>query len=267
MSTVLFDMDCTLTPARKKIETNMIRVLSRLLNLTKVGIVTGSGFNYIEDQLGSMWDSINCPNLNNLTLYPCNGTKHYEWNGMKWVQKSDNNMMYHVGLGAFQELLRNVVKLQLKAMTNEELLGESLVFGHFTSNSGSLLNWCMIGRDATEKDRKIFEAIDEEKCVRTILKSELDFLLEASGSTRGKFTTALGGKTSVDIYPIGWNKTFTLKNFYKGQDVYFIGDNCVKGGNDHEIYEEVLQNGLGAFQTSGPEETIKLIEEHIIPNL
>src|SRR6056300_923543 len=98
MSTVLFDMDCTLTPARKKIETNMIKVLSRLLNLTKVGIVTGSGFNYIEDQLGPVWDSINCPNLNNLTLYPCNGTKHYEWNGLKWIQHSDNSMLYHVGI-------------------------------------------------------------------------------------------------------------------------------------------------------------------------
>lgn len=267
MSVVLFDMDCTLTPARKKIDSKMIRVLSRLLNLTKVGIVTGSGYQYIQEQLSPLWDSINPPRLENLTLYPCNGTKHYEWNGQKWVQKSDNNMMYHVGISAFQELLKNVVKLQLKAMTCEELLGDSLVFGHFTSNRGSLLNWCMIGRDAIDRDRKIFEAIDEEKCVRTILKSDLDFALESSDTTRGKFTTALGGKTSIDIYPVGWNKTFTLHNFYKDQKVYFVGDNCEKGGNDHEIYEEVNQNGNGAFQTSGPNETIIIIEEKIIPNL
>lgn len=267
MSTVLFDMDCTLTPARKKIETNMIKVLSRLLNLTKVGIVTGSGFNYIEDQLGPIWDSINCPNLNNLTLYPCNGTKHYEWNDFKWVQMSDNSMMYHVGMSAFQSLMKHVVRLQNKAMTCEELLSDSMFFGHFTSNRGSLLNWCMIGRDAADRDRKIFEAIDEVKCVRTILKADLDFALQNSDITRDKFTTALGGKTSIDIYPVGWNKTFTLNNFYKDRQVYFIGDNCNKGGNDHEIYQDVLQNGLGAFQTSGPDETIKLIEEHIIPNL
>ena len=267
MSLVLFDMDCTLTPARQKIESKMVKILSRLLNLTKVGIVTGSGYQYIEEQLSPLWDSINPPRLENLTLYPCNGTKHYEWNGLKWIQHSDNSMIYHVGISAFQSMMKHVVRLQNKAMTCEELLSDSMFFGHFTSNRGSLLNWCMIGRDATEKDRKIFEAIDEEKCVRKILKADLDFALQNSDITRGKFTTALGGKTSIDIYPVGWNKTFVLKNFCKDQDVYFVGDNCESGGNDHEIYTEVSQYGLGAFQTTGPDETIKIIEEHIIPNL
>ena len=33
---------------------------------------------------------------------------------------------------------------------------------------------------------------------------------------------ALGGETSFDIYPIGWDKTYAMKHF-KGYKIYFIG--------------------------------------------
>ena len=49
---------------------------------------------------------------------------------------------------------------------------------------------------------------------------------------------ALGGQTSLDIFPSGWNKTFALQHFI-GRDVWFVGDRCEEGGNDHAIYNAV----------------------------
>ena len=37
-----------------------------------------------------------------------------------------------------------------------------------------------------------------------------------------ELTVALGGSTSFDIYPDGWNKTYGLKH-YKDKRVFFVG--------------------------------------------
>ena len=46
---VLFDMDGTLTPARKKISKRMVNAIIDLLMYTEVGIVTGSGLDYLKE--------------------------------------------------------------------------------------------------------------------------------------------------------------------------------------------------------------------------
>jgi len=48
---VLFDMDGTLTKPRKEIEPDMIRTLRSLEKEYEIGIVTGSDFEYIKQQI------------------------------------------------------------------------------------------------------------------------------------------------------------------------------------------------------------------------
>ena len=74
-------------------------------------------------------------------------------------------------------------------------------------------------------------------------------------------TVALGGSTSFDIYPLGWNKTYGLKH-YPDEEVYFIGDKCTKGGNDWHIYE-ALQSEKRSWSTTGPKDTIKIVNNLI----
>ena len=47
-----FDMDGTLTEARKKISDEMIVAINDLSKYCHIGIVTGSGFSYVEEQAG-----------------------------------------------------------------------------------------------------------------------------------------------------------------------------------------------------------------------
>ena len=76
---------------------------------------------------------------------------------------------------------------------------------------------------------------------------------------------AFGGNTSIDIYPKGWNKTYAL-NHLKGKDVWFVGDNCKDDGNDKALYDK-LSHLNRSYETTGPQETIRLITEENIPYL
>lgn len=80
----------------------------------------------------------------------------------------------------------------------------------------------------------------------------------------------IGGATSFDIYPHGWDKTFPMNgNSVKSgmsvyDEVYFAGDKCQPGGNDYELYQYVKNiNEENVFETKGPEQTIQFIN-HLI---
>ena len=74
----------------------------------------------------------------------------------------------------------------------------------------------------------------------------------------------MGGDTSFDIYPTGWDKTYALK-YFENRTCWFVGDRCSPGGNDYEIYE-LLKKSNRAFQTSNPIQTGWIIREEIIPH-
>ena len=50
-SLVLFDVDGTLTESRQMISKDMIEALRELSHTTEIGLLTGSGLEYIKEQL------------------------------------------------------------------------------------------------------------------------------------------------------------------------------------------------------------------------
>ena len=82
-----------------------------------------------------------------------------------------------------------------------------------------------------------------------------------------EITVKLGGNTSFDIYPVGWDKTFALSHFNPSEwDFWFVGDRCGIDGNDYEIFTR-LKNSGQAFETSSPAETVDIIDFHILRDL
>ena len=55
---VLFDVDGTLTDAREPISVKMLKALRELCKHTEIGFLTGSGLEYIKEQL---WPALNDP--------------------------------------------------------------------------------------------------------------------------------------------------------------------------------------------------------------
>ena len=50
-------------------------------------------------------------------------------------------------------------------------------------------------------------------------------------------TFSIGGQISFDIFPTGWDKTFSLRFLEEFDEIHFFGDKTYKGGNDYEIFE------------------------------
>ena len=124
-----------------------------------------------------------------------------------------------------------------------------------------MINWCPSGRKMSQADREKFIEIDKNfgpETLRENFKRRLETKLKLE-NLQDKITCSLGGDTSFDIYPAGWDKTYALK-FFKDSDVWFIGDRCDEGGNDKALYD-VLKNKNRSFKTTGPEKTKEIIQE------
>jgi phosphomannomutase len=134
--------------------------------------------------------------------------------------------------------------------------------GNFISYRGSMLNWCMIGRDATYQERDLFTEFDVKLGIRSKLSEAFTKNLEEF-DIKGIDHT-IGGNTSIDIYPTGWDKRYALKHVLEYDTVYFVGDKCKKGGNDYALYN-ALEKGV-RFTTSGPATTEEIVAEKILPN-
>lgn len=250
---VLFDMDGTLTPARKKIEWDMVVSLRELSKYAEIGIVTGSDLNYLREQCSMMWREINSCNPHKITLLPCNGTKRLTWckKTKDFITVNTVGMKEEVGDVVYRKLIENLIKAQDYFITYTK--PACPLSGTFLSYRGSLLNYCPIGRDATDSDREIFCQLDDQNLIRCRL---IDRLKAAIPDIIDNFEIRLGGETSIDIFPKGWNKTYALK-YYGNHDVYFVGDRCEAGGNDHDIYLAVKRgNNYKTINTTNTKEII-----------
>lgn len=238
---ILMDMDGTITPARKPIEQNMIDKLEEVLEAGHtIGVVSGSSYEYILEQLQA-WPSIW---HRNVFLMPCNGTQCYHMTQEEY--KLD--MRSHVGDKAFKGLL--------SVLFNEMALLETAAFpftGDHVSYRGSTLNFCPVGRNANDTERQQFKSWDALTQYRQTTAEKL------SGSPLSSiFKFKLGGHTSIDIYPIGWDKSYAFRHFKNSDRIYFIGDRTDPMGNDFEGFKHAGQYG---FSTSGPDQTIHILTE------
>ena len=55
----------------------------------------------------------------------------------------------------------------------------------------------------------------------------------------------VAGETGLDIMPIGKGKQQIINDFDKSDNIIFVGDKTMEGGNDYDISEAVkkLENG------------------------
>ena len=116
-----------------------------------------------------------------------------------------------------------------------------------------MLNWSPMGRNGSKDTRKIFESHDKENSYRLNVIEDLERYIK---SQRIKVVVKLGGDTSFDIYPLGWDKTYCLRHLDVGvDDICFFGDRCFPGGNDYELYRAAAE----AHHVKGPQETLKIV--------
>jgi phosphomannomutase len=274
---VLLDMDGTLTPPRGAMEDEVAQALTELHHLSDIAIVSGSSLEYMLEQCDGRLSSYSL--TKHIKMLPCNGTQVYSQQGHDnlWIKEYAVNMEKRLGRVGYRRLISSILKAQsvfLEFIESEDI--NLIISGNFISYRGSTVNWSMIGRDNIklfvsnsslwgdgERLRRLL--FSSNKRNRSIRMACIDFLKDIlPDDLESELDFALGGQTSIDIYPKGWDKTYALGH-YPDHKSWFVGDKCEPGENDYHIYKEVSKSGR-AFKTSGPEETIEIIDV-IIKNL
>jgi len=254
----LFDMDGTLTPPRQPMPMNIEILLGKIQNAGhEVGIITGSDMDYVKQQCSNLFD-MSLIKTEDIHFLPCNGTKYIR-NERTIYSK---NMKTEMGTDQWRLLMTHLLSLQNQLCY--EITSAFPLTGHFFNYRESMLNWCPIGRNASIEDRKIWEEIDKDGKIR---KPLLEKIREFISPLQMDLSVKLGGDTSFDIYPLGWDKTYPLvetEYFNDYEKIYFIGDRCERNGNDYEIYEYYRTI---SHKTTGVEHTCEIVNNILYSNV
>jgi len=254
---VLFDMDGTLTEPRMPFQKKLLGPLRKLSANAEIGILTGSDFDYLHQQMNLI---IRFSELRFVThLLPCNGTKHYYPPRLPddvYKLIHEMNMETFLGKNCYKQLI------MLLSSGQEEMCHYDFpLTGHFISCRGSMVNWSPVGRNATTEQRQQFIECDLSYSPslreREINKLKYRINLRCAKNV----TVKLGGETSFDIYPTGWDKTYALRHFPE-HICWFVGDRCGPNGNDKEIYDLLSQENR-AYCTKDPDNTVEIIQDII----
>merc|ERR1712032_490845 len=141
-----------------------------------------------------------------------------------------------------------IVNWVLRYLSDVELPIKRGTFFEFRSG---MFNISPIGRNCSRKERNEFEKFDFENGTR---KQMVEAMKEEFKDLN--LTFSIGGQISFDVFPQGWDKTYSLR-FLPESDydvIHFFGDKTFAGGNDHEIFEH--PRTIGHTVTS-PDDTME----------
>lgn len=202
----IFDVDGTLTPSRKAIDPRFGQWFLRFCATNDVYTVSGSDYGKTVEQLG---------------VDLCHAVKRvYSCSGNECRQAGKLCYANTWSMPASLELL---LQGWLAASSFASKTGV-----HIEPRSGSV-NFSVVGRNATDQDRKAYIAWDAANRERESIAHHIN-------SVYDNITAVIGGETGIDIYPTGWDKSQILADFdQRAQTLHFFGDSIYAGGNDHEI--------------------------------
>lgn len=244
----LFDVDETLTPARRPASPEMLALLAALRQKCTIGFVGGSNLIKQEEQLGqpagvpvvTLFDY--CFSENGLTAYKL-GQELPANSFIKWIGEDKWKEFANFCLHYIADLDIPVKR------------------GTFIEFRNGMVNISPVGRNASNQERHDFEAYDKQAKVRETMVATL----------REKFghlglTFSIGGQISFDVFPTGWDKTYCLRHLEedakKGgieyKNIHFFGDKTNPGGNDYEIFTDPRTIG---HAVDGPADTMRIVKE------
>ena len=239
----LFDVDGTLTPARKPMLPDMIDWLKKVMDTgVEVGVVSGSDYAKICEQLGKdVVDKMQYAFFEN------------GWVFMKYGEIVKTTSVEEK-LGA--DKLKTLINYWLHYIADLDI---PIKRGTFVEYRTGLLNVSPIGRNCSYDERVEFFEQDKESGVRTTMKKALEEEFKDYD-----ITISIGGQISMDIFPTGWDKRFCLQ-YLEGDfgKIHFYGDRTSEGGNDHEIYEDERTIG---HSVTGPDDTINQLTQEFLNN-
>jgi len=202
MTIFLFDVDGTLTDARKPIDPDFKEFMFEFMNQHHCVIVTGSDRPKTVEQIGL--------ELTNTfhKVYHCSGNHVFI-----------GNQEHHKNTWTLTEEQYKFLEQELDRFNYPEMTGN-----HIEQRTGTA-NFSICGRNADWEQRSRYAEWEKHNKAR-------EQVALAFNERFDDVVAQVAGETSVDIFPVGCDKGQVL-NDYKDSQTIFFGDNCFPGGNDH----------------------------------
>jgi len=232
MKKYIFDVDGTLTPSRKQIDGKFWAFFLQFCCRNDVYLVTGSDREKTLEQLGLDI----CYRAKR--VYNCSGSDAYERDVN--VYRDDWTLPKEV----------------------ERFLEDELAYSCFPIRNGLHIehrpggvNFSILGRGKDPSDgRGEYVKWDKERMERQDIADRLR-------NAFPNLSVALGGQTGIDIGPIGSDKSQILRDFSEDDELYFYGDRCEEGGNDHSLAKAVEKRGGMSYNVDTFKDTWKLLSK------
>ena len=213
----IFDVDGTLTPSRQKMDEDFSRFFLHFCTMNSVYLVTGSDREKTLEQVGSLIYKT-CKRV-----YNCSGSDVYV--GSRNVYRDTWTLPI-------------LARQFLKQCVEEEDF--NIRTGNHIEERPGMINYSLVGRNATMRDRKAFVDWEASNGSRRRTADAFNIMFPELQAT-------IGGETGIDIGPKGSDKSQILRVFIKEDKIVFFGDAIFEGGNDLSLAEVIANKELGMF--------------------
>ena len=245
---VAFDLDDTLAPSKSPLPDSMAELLRDLLAVREVLIISGGRFEQFTKQvLDRLPDD---SDLSQLHLMPTCGTRYLKYLDGQWQE-----IYFHALSAAEKTSAITALEKQAKRLGLWE--ADDFVNGERIEDRGSQITYSALGQAASVADKKAWDPSGEKRAkLRDAVQAELPNL-----------EVRAGGSTSIDITRMGIDKAYGMKALRDvtgvGLDeMLFIGDRLMPGGNDYPVAEL----GVDCHQVADERETEAYLKK-LIPLL
>ena len=221
----IFDIDGTLTPSRKQIDSGFQAFMIKFCCKHDVYLVTGSNREKTVDQIGLDI----CYRAQR--VYNCAGNDVYEKD--KNVYRSDWELPDDAREFLLEELQQSLFAVRTGT--------------HIEKRPGCV-NFSILGRGANWTEREVYKQWDKDEHERVSIARRFNERFPDLYAT-------VGGQTGLDIAPLGRDKSQILRDFSKDDKLHFFGDRMEKGGNDYSLAEAVKKMGGYTYHVKDWKET------------
>lgn len=234
----LFDIDGTLTNPRKPMTKDFEEFFYNWMLNKKVYLVTGSDRKKVNEQVSlriqDACSGIFCSMANEL----------YISEKVSFERKIYENKIQ------FSDMLKIWLEQQIMYSEFKNKTGN-----HFEHRPG-MLNFSVVGRNATSKERDEYEEWDKQNGERNRIATYINRKFE-------NIEARVGGQISIDIQAKGKNKSQASQWIRENikDKMHFFGDRCLDGGNDYDIAMDIDKIGDGSWtNVTGPDNLRSILE-------
>jgi HAD superfamily hydrolase (TIGR01484 family) len=215
---IMFDLDQTLTESKQDLTPHMADLLARLLEKTRVAVISGGGLpQFLRQVVDKLPENAR---LENLFLLPTSGAALYAWKGVVWEKIYEE-------LLTKEDVKRITLAIQDVARETRLIDFSTLAHGERIENRGSQVSVSALGQKAPIEEKKLW---DPDKSKRKILQKKLEERLP-------DLAVGMGGATTIDVTKKGVDKAYGIEKIAEFlsipiSEMMYVGDQLEPGGND-----------------------------------